>query len=645
MKPYQLHHGDCLEVLATMADNSVDAVVTDPPYGLSQHKQTDIVKALTAWINGEEYTHNKKGFMGKTWDSFVPGPEMWREVYRVLKPGGHALVFASTRTQDLMAISLRLAGFEYRDTIMWTYECLDEQTEVATIDGVKPYHKTMVGDLVLCYDIETGGYKYQPILEIVEYEYSDTAYRLVGDFGEQVVSRNHRCIVERGGREVFQFAETLQQQACIPFLEDLSILQQAFCNEPQISEFNVVQDECGPQKVRAWQGHKTSVVRIVPFHYTGKVWCLRVPTGAFVAVRDGVAFPTGNSGFPKNLDVSKQLDRIAGTEREVVGVDAVRYARLKNQISGSVSTGEQWEHGRRDVHITAPATPEALQWQGWGTALKPSFESVIVARKPLEGTVAANVLKYGTGAINIDGCRVEHNGRRSPNAGDGTVHRTTVNTYGKATSGDTFDVNQHRWPANLIHDGSDEVIELFPNSGKGNGGKPYNYKGKEYNNKDTSMFNGDKPNAPSNFNDSGSAARYFKACPDDDLEDREIRRLFYCAKANKRDRNEGLDTEATMNDQPRSNTHPTTKPTDLMRYLCRLVTPPGGIVLDPFMGSGSTGKAAMLEDFQFIGIEREDEYVKIAQARIEYAIATKESQDTLTEPITSDPRQLSIDDI
>jgi 16S rRNA G966 N2-methylase RsmD len=431
-----------------------------------------------------------------------------------------------------------------------------------------------------------------------------------------------------------------------------------------------------------------------------------------------------------------------------------------------------------------PATWQALDGS-LAEAVKPNVDPVIVARKPLKGTVAANVLKYGTGGLNVDGCRVEHNGRRSPNAGDGTVHRTTVNTYGKATSGDTFDVNQHRWPANVIHDGSDEVIELFPNSGKGNGGKPYNYKGKEYNNKDTSMFNGDKPNAPSNFNDSGSAARYFKACPDDDLEDREIRRLFYCAKASKRDRDEGLEwfeviisssqlnkelsweneerlavlrvvmeasrprvidasgvpsksvsewnmwlsgsesmdpcrltttyttetatsltteskilncflnlltsesmeganfvevfggspvesvehgiqqititsakTESALGVEPavlrtqlkisvnaRRNNHVTVKPTALMRYLCRLVTPPGGIVLDPFMGSGSTGKAAMLEGFQFIGIEREDEYVKIAQARIEYAIATKESQDTLTETTTSDPRQLSIDDI
>jgi site-specific DNA-methyltransferase (adenine-specific) len=473
MKPYQLHHGDCLEVLATMADNSVDAVVTDPPYGLSQHKQADIVKALTAWINGEQYTHNKKGFMGKTWDSFVPGPEVWKEVYRVLKPGGHALVFASTRTQDLMAIALRLAGFEYRDTIMYCF----------------------------------------------------------------------------------------------------------------------------------------------------------------------------GSGFPHSTNVSKMI-----------------YKAM--------------EVGYHEKDSALPATPEAQQWAGFGTALKPSFEPVIVARKLLsEKTVAANVLAHGTGAINIDGCRVDTQDRL------GRTRKGVNNLFSGLGPQDGGSPPQKRWPANVIHDGSDEVIELFPNSGKGNGGKPYNYKGKEYNNKDTSMFNGDKPNAPSNFNDSGSAARYFKACPDDDLEDREIRRLFYCAKASKRDRNEGLEvfggspvesvehgiqqititsakTESAIGVEPavlrtqlkisvnaRRNNHVTVKPTALMRYLCRLVTPPGGIVLDPFMGSGSTGKAAMLEGFQFIGIEREDEYVKIAQARIEYAIATKESQDTLTETTTSDPRQLSIDDI
>jgi hypothetical protein len=201
-------------------------------------------------------------------------------------------------------------------------------------------------------------------------------------------------------------------------------------------------------------------------------------------------------------------------EREVVG---------QKIINGEEGTAGGYKNGiasiqgadisiNRSIDITIAATPEAKQWEGWGTALKPALEPITVARKPLIGTVAENVLQHGTGAINVDACRVGE-----------------------------------RWPANFIHDGSEEATDLL-----------------------------------------GSAARF-----------------FYCAKASKRDRDEG-------------NHHPTVKPTDLMRYLCRLVTPPDGLVLDPFMGSGSTGKAAVLEGFRFIGIEREAEYVAIAQARINH---------------------------
>ena len=198
---FVLHQGDCLNVLRTIPDNSIDSVVTDPPYGLS--------------------------FMAKRWDYDVPSVDIWAECLRVLKPGGHLLAFAGTRTQHRMAVRIEDAGFEIRDMIAWVYGCLDEQTEVATSDGVKPYHKTKVGDTVLCYNPDNGEYSYQPILEIVEYEYSDTAYRLVGDFGEQVVSRNHRVIVECGGSEAFQLAETLEREARVPVLEDLPALQQA----------------------------------------------------------------------------------------------------------------------------------------------------------------------------------------------------------------------------------------------------------------------------------------------------------------------------------------------------------------------------------------------------------------------------------
>ena len=342
-----LRHGDCLDVLKTLADNSVDAVVTDPPYGLS--------------------------FMGKKWDYDVPSEDVWRECLRVLKPGGHLLAFAGTRTQHRMAVRIEDAGFEIRDMIAWLY----------------------------------------------------------------------------------------------------------------------------------------------------------------------------GSGFPKSLDVSKAIDKSLDVKREVVG-------RSENWGASKAADGKAaYGDYAGGWDITAPATPAARQWSGWGTALKPAMEPVTIARKPLIGTVAENVLTHGTGAINVDGCRVHSDDAQG---GTYTIKRfapgASVNRDGiwKQDVEFTGEMKAGRWPANVIHDGSEEPVGLL-----------------------------------------GDAVRF-----------------FYCAKASKRDRGKG-------------NNHPTVKPTDLMRYLVRLVTPPGGVVLDPFMGSGSTGKAAVLEGFGFIGIEREKQYIEIARARIEAA--------------------------
>lgn len=367
MSSYKLMLGNCLDTLKTLEDNSVDSIVTDPPYGLA--------------------------FMGKKWDYDVPSVEIWAECLRVLKPGGHLLAFAGTRTQHRMAVRIEDAGFEIRDMIAWVY----------------------------------------------------------------------------------------------------------------------------------------------------------------------------GSGFPKSLDVSKAIDKNAGAEREVVGFDEKKAARF---ASGLKSQNKGWERPwmkepdalERKGNITSPSTDAAKQWQGWGTALKPALEPITVARKPFRGTVAANVLEHGTAALNIDACRVGN--------------------------------EPGRWPANLIHDGG-EPAQLL-----------------------------------------GEAARF-----------------FYCPKASKKDRDEGLtkvkgstgdkgnglgrvcetcqapqlkpelcscEVKSWVNPEKKNN-HPTVKPTALMRYLCRLVTPPGGTVLDPFMGSGSTGKAAMLEGFDFIGCELDEDYVGIARARIEAA--------------------------
>jgi DNA modification methylase len=248
-------------------------------------------------------------------------------------------------------------------------------------------------------------------------------------------------------------------------------------------------------------------------------------------------------------------------------------------------------------------------WQGWGTALKPAHEPIVMARKPLEGTVAQTVLTHGTGGINIDGCRVG-NEERSYSGGNKLMEERPWNSKQEAKPQYLV---QGRFPANFIHDGSDEVLELFPQSNGGAFPKKSNVPtGRHYEGGWGAVDNGSRTEMGK-----GSAARF-----------------FYCAKANKTDRNEGLDEfpmikggsmngvetrpNKPTNHPIRANHHPTVKPTDLMRYLCRLVTPPNGTVLDPFTGSGSTGKAATLEGFSFIGIEQSAEYVEIATARINY---------------------------
>lgn len=751
----RVEHGDSRKVLKTLGDNSIDSVVCDPPYALvSIQKRFGKPGSAPAQDRDGLYKRASAGFMGQQWDTgeVAFDPAFWAEVLRVLKPGGHVLAFGGTRSYHRLACAIEDAGFEIRDQIGWLYGCLDEATEIATADGTKPYHKTKAGDLVLCYDPATGEYSYQPVLEVVVYDYADTAYRLVGDFGEQVVSRNHRCILERGGRESFVLAEEAARQceARIPVLESLPELRLALhdahqgagrteqgvqprmcegadrrgehgsdaagaegradssvrglrnagleaerldqendgsrlqpplqwsvarrglegarqqgpealetgvrgcagreddgrdqpglerradlqepegclcqpadqvrpvparvlgdgearrlrdgaplaggsghretadqigvgaphqprCHGQPVGEPDAVCDQRTAQGVRAWRGHRTAVVRIVPFHYVGKVWCLRVPTGAFVAVRDGVAFPTGNSGFPKSHDVSKGIDKMAGAEREIVAEGRP----VKRMIPGADQNKDGWikDSGREFVpKLTNPATEAAAKWEGWGTALKPAWEPICVARKPLIGTVAANVLQHGTGALNIDGCRV--------GAEEITQVRTAQRGWRKlegrddipASADNSTTTTTGRWPANVIHDGSDEVLAAFPADRPGCKGSASDAR------PSGDVFTGARGQGPL-YPDDGSAARF-----------------FYSAKADKEDR--------------LGSKHPTVKPVDLMAYLCRLVTPPGGTVLDPFAGSGTTGMACMREGFNAILIEREAQFVADIKRRI-----------------------------
>jgi len=337
-------------------------------------------------------------------------------------------------------------------------------------------------------------------------------------------------------------------------------------------------------------------------------------------IRDQIMYLYG-SGFPKSLDVSKAIDKAAGAEREVVGHN--HYAnRRPNAVPGEVmETGLGINHD-----ITAPATSEAQQWQGWGTALKPAHEPIVVARKPLIGTVATNVLTYGTGGLNIDASRVAHQSE---------ADRASATPQGKVTSnlsaGAAPDVDNAgrvevsrpdtsfgRWPANVIHDGSEEVLEGFPITGpskasmRGARSLPFDQSGNTY------------EDSVRGIDDlGGSAARF-----------------FYCAKASKSERNAGLErfepkreSDRPSDDKPggdnprnRTNTasqnfHPTVKPIALMRYLVKLVTPPNGTVLDPFLGSGTTAVAAILEGFNWMGCEMTEDYWPIIEARVAWAEA------------------------
>ena len=362
--------------------------------------------------------------------------------------------------------------------------------------------------------------------------------------------------------------------------------------------------------------------------YDGQVWaeCLRVlkPGGHLLAfggtrtyhrmtcaiedagfeIRDCIMWVYG-SGFPKSHDVSKAIDKAAGAERS-----RTPRVRSDGKATGKVVTGFDAFGLDATTQYGPPATEAARQWQGWGSALKPAVEPIVVARKPLEGTIAENVLAHGTGAINVDKCRVE--------AGEGRplidgYSKTNARNWGNGTiSGGSKAIGQTtrgRWPANLIHDGSQEVVELFPETSSGS-------ESKNTRRSAGNIFGSVKPNDVFTQGDSGSAARF-----------------FYCAKTSPSERGD--------------NRHPTVKPIALMRYLCRLVTPPKGVVLDPFAGSGTTLVAARAEGFDAIGCELMPEHIEIIKRRLDMpldpvTIEDKVETEQPTNTIKDKPVQLKL---
>ncbi|WP_050577737.1 DNA methyltransferase [Sinorhizobium meliloti] len=490
-----LHQADCRDALRSLADNSIDSVVTDPPYALvSIQKRFGKPGSAPA---KDVYGRGAAGFMGKQWDTgeVAFSEEFWAEVLRVLKPGGHVVAFSGTRTYHRMAVAIEDAGFEIRDQLGWVYG-----------SGFPKSH-----------DVSKGIDKLDATAERRRRNLSFTAW--LRSTGITAAKINEATDSFMGSHYL-----TDREQAAVPTEEMFALLRPLLPTPPDFVEQLVAERTVESENFKA---------------------------------------------------------------REVVGSsDKPRPTFTTGNIGGTAVANE--------FNITAAATDEARQWQGWGTALKPAWEPICLARKPLVGTVAENVLEHGTGAINIDGSRVP----------GGNEHALG------------------RWPANIVHDGSDEVLAAFPDTKSGS------RKAGEYGL--IGYHGADAAPMPAIDGDSGSAARF-----------------FYCAKASRADRDAGLDhlpkmaggmvsntsgQHITRRDEgyeptPRANTHPTVKPTTLMQWLCRLVTPPGGTILDPFMGSGSTGKAAVLEGFQFVGCEREDEYMPIATARIAWAIGAVSAND------------------
>lgn len=459
MSHWEVRHGDCRDVMRSLPADSVDAIVSDPPYGLA--------------------------FMGKEWDHGVPGVEFWTEALRVAKPGAHLVAFGGTRTFHRLAVAIEDAGWEVRDCLSWLYgsgfpKSLDVGKAIDKVNG------------------ET-----------------DRALRFCAWFRTTGVSRKTTTdamirdghISANGTMTGHYYATSIAGQPAVP---------------------------------------------------TRSIWQTLRPLCADV---------------PEWVD---QLVERHEAEREVVGSKTVngQEGTAGGYANGIVSVRGLDVAQKREIDITRPATDAAKQWDGWGTALKPAWEPIVLARKPLVGTVAANVTQYGTGGINVDGCRIGTDVIRTNSPALKPGKSTYVGGYKERPS----DGSTHtgRWPANVCLD--EDAAAMFPES-----------------------------------------------------------RYFYTAKASRREREAGLDGmprktvqsgmggDLPLDDNGKqrdrfkvtaANVHPTVKPIALMRWLCRLVTPPGGLVLDPFNGSGSTGCAAVLEGFRYLGAELDAEYVEIARKRI-----------------------------
>ena len=467
--------GDCREVMRSLPDASVDAVVTDPPYELA--------------------------FKGKGWDStgIAYDPTVWGEALRVLKPGGHLLAFGGTRTWHRLAVAIEDAGFEIRDSIAWIYGSgFPKSLDVSKAIDRKRYDR-------------------EDVLRVT---------------GEIARLRDVAGLSNRDLDEVFGFAgmaghwTSVKRQPCIPTVQQWSILRDML--HP---------DEWLDAEVWRLNGRKG---------HLGEAWTEREVTGQHDTPAAAEQW-NARYGLPANLTAKERRDK--------------------------------------------PATPAAQQWEGWGTALKPAHEPIVVARKPLIGTVAENVLAHGTGALNIDGCRI------------GTEQRVAASTSSAPCAGDRLSapgtaearrgtqgppkLYEGRWPGNVILDES-QAEELDRQSGMLKSGANPTKRSSDKFRDVYGDFTGQAECVPARGADTGGASRF-----------------FYVPKAGSAERPRDGNTA-----------HPTVKPLDLMRYLVRLVTPPNGRILDPFAGSGTTLEAAIIEGFHATGVEQDPTYLPLIRQRL-----------------------------
>lgn len=489
--------GDCRQILASLDEASIDACVTDPPYGLS--------------------------FMGRGWDAKVPGPDYWREVFRVLKPGALLVAFSAPRLQHRLATAIEDAGFELRDTLMWLFA----QGFPKSHNVSKAIDRQRTEDLPRIYAV--------------------TAY-------------------VRGAR-----------------------------------------DRAGLTNARIDAAFGTNGMA---GHWTSGASQPAVPTVAqWAELKRLLAFGDEMDAEVEALNARKGQPGDAWDRREVIGAGA----------SGATAI---WSDGGMGAYdITVPATPEAARFEGWGTALAPAYEPIILARKPLEGTVASNALKWGTGGVNVDGCRVGDS-KRTPGYSTPTKATFAPSSYGMRGHTEV-DPDTGRWPSNLIlscycdgdnHEPGCPAGDLDAQAGERKSGSRA-----EGVRSGVGYHGGRGDGGPAIEANAGGASRF-----------------FFCPKASRREREAGLelfeamtvsDGRSEVNDTPylrdateRKNLHPTVKPIALMRWLIRLITPPGGTILDPFLGSGTTLCAAALEPCvkRAIGIELQEHHARLAEARATY---------------------------